>query len=98
MEFIETDDTKQYFTIQKIGIKQDDGSIKLLTYDTDLYLTDFLKPKKLNENMTLTEKTLREILIPKNNLNDISLFQDFHNLPRFALYCISHASLRSSRL
>lgn len=77
MEFIETDDTRQYFTTQKIGIKQDDGSIKLLTYDTDLYLTDFLKPKKLNENMTLTEKTLREILIPKNNLNDISLFQDF---------------------
>lgn len=74
--FIEGD-TRKYFTTNKIGTKQDDGSIKLLKYDTNLCLSDFLKPKSLDEDMTLTEKTLREITIPKNKPWDISLFQDY---------------------
>lgn len=75
--FIEDLETQEYFTTNLIGFSQKDNTIKLLEFDTGLFLSDFLKPKDLNEPMTLTEKTLRQILIPKNNKTDISLFQDY---------------------
>lgn len=83
---------KDYLTINNIGIlNKKDLTIKSLDFQEDLKLTDVLLPKQLLEidpklspneypkkyGMTLTEIVLRQILIPKDNPNDIRLFKDF---------------------
>lgn len=72
---------RNYLTVNKIGFKTNGSStIHLLDYDSGalaLEVEDILTIKEPEEAETLTEKTLREILIPKTNPEDISLYQDF---------------------
>lgn len=83
---------KDYLTINNIGsLNQNNNTIKLLDFQEDLKLSDVLLPKQLpeintqmpvnkytqNYGMTLTEIVLRQILIPKDNPNDIRLLKDF---------------------
>ena len=80
-----------YLTFNNIGVEQEDGTIKLLKYNQDLYLTDIFTvkelPKKLDKlpinsykeqyGMTLTELVLRMITIPQNNPADLTFYRDF---------------------
>lgn len=80
-----------YLTFNNIGVEQEDGTIKLLKYNQDLYLTDIFTVKELPEElkklpiteykerygMTLTELVLRMITIPKNNPADLTFYRDF---------------------
>lgn len=80
-----------YLTFNNIGVEQEDGTIKLLKYNQDLYLTDIFKVKELPEElkklpinsykerygMTLTELVLRMVTIPKNNPADLTFYRDF---------------------
>lgn len=72
---------REYLTVNKIGFKANGSSnIKLLDYDSGalaLEVEDILTVKEPEEADSLTEKTLREILIPKANPEDLSLYQDF---------------------
>ena len=83
-------DRGSYLTFNNIGVEQEDGTIKLLEYNQDLYLTDIFTvkelPKKLDKlpvtsykeryGMTLTELVFRMITTPKNNPADLTLFTD----------------------
>lgn len=84
-------DRGSYLTFNNIGVEQEDGTIKLLKYNQDLYLTDIFTvkelPKKLDKlpinsykeqyGMTLTELVLRMITIPQNNPADLTFYRDF---------------------
>lgn len=84
-------DRGSYLTFNNIGVEQEDGTIKLLEYNQDLYLTDIFTvkelPKKLDKlpinsykeqyGMTLTELVLRMITIPQNNPADLTFYRDF---------------------
>ena len=87
---------KDYLTINNIGsLNKNNNTIKLLDFQKNLEVSDVLLPKQLPEidpklspneypkkyGMTLTEIVLRQILIPKDNSNDIRLFKDY--LERF---------------
>lgn len=83
---------QDYLTINNIGVLDETTeNIQLLAYDKTLKLEDILTvkpiPEKINPSlpvneykktygMTLTEIILRQILIPKENQNDIRLFKD----------------------
>lgn len=84
-------DRGSYLTFNNIGVEQEDGTIKLLEYNQDLYLTDIFTVKELpNEldklpvtsykeqyGMTLTELVLRMITTPKDNPADLTFYRDF---------------------
>lgn len=66
-----------YLAPALIGFETDDNKIHLLNYDNDF---DFLEIYNTNpdpKNMTFTEKTLRQILIPKDEPNNLQMFHDF---------------------
>ncbi len=63
------DDKKDLFTVKKIGVKNKDGSIEKLTFNKNVDL--------FNDKESLVEKTLKEILIPKDNPNKTELFKDY---------------------
>lgn len=70
---------RDYLTVNKIGFKEN-NKINLLDFDNykePLEVKDILAIKEHDESSTLTERTLREILIPKSNKEDISLFKDY---------------------
>ncbi len=68
---------KNYLAPALIGFENDNDNITLLNFDTDL---DY---KKINEvdpqekNITFVEKTLRQILIPKDDPENLTMFKDF---------------------
>ena len=70
---------RDYLTLNRIGFKEEgNNKINLLDYDsgeTSLEVEDILVKNK--EPETLVEKTLREILIPKTNPDDLSIYQDY---------------------
>ena len=72
---------RDYLTLNRIGYKEKGSSkINLLDYDNgleSLEVEDILVEKAPEDAETLVEKTLREILIPKNNPKDLSLYQDY---------------------
>lgn len=72
---------RDYLTLNRIGYKEKNSNkINLLDFDEyekPLEVEDILTVKELSEAATLTERTLREILIPKTNPNDLSLYQDY---------------------
>lgn len=72
---------RDYLTVNRIGFKEKgNNKINLLDFDNyeePLEVEDILTVKNPNECSTLTEKTLREILVPKNNSEDLSLFKDY---------------------
>lgn len=65
-----------YLAPALIGYEKN-NNIQLLDFDKDM---DYLKIYEVDpndENMTFVEKTLRKILIPKDNPADLSMFHDF---------------------
>ena len=73
---------RDYLTLNRIGYKEKgNNKINLLDFDNaeePLEVDDILTVKENPEDAeTLVEKTLRQILIPKNNPKDLSLFQDY---------------------
>lgn len=83
---------KNYLTVYNIGtLNEQTDTINLLDYNKELKLSDVITIKELPEinpnipvntyykkyGMTLTEIVLRQILIPKDNPNDIRLFRDY---------------------
>lgn len=69
--FESTENKREKFTVKKIGFDTKD-CFELLSYDENIELLS-----ADTEDITLVEKTLREILIPKNNLNNTNYFIDF---------------------
>ena len=90
---LNTYNRQDYLTVNNIGTyNEHNNTISLLDYDKGLKLEDILTVKTIPElenlelpldeyktkyDMTLTELVLRQILIPKDNPNDIRLFKDF---------------------
>lgn len=83
---------KDYLTTNNIGtLDETTQEINLLDYDKNLTFDDIVQVKELPEinpeiqvneyktryGMTLTEIVIRQILIPKNNQNDIRMFKDY---------------------
>lgn len=67
---------KDYLATSLIGYEDENQTVQLIDYDNDL---DFMKIYEVDpdENeMTFVEKTLREITIPKDNKEDLSIFHD----------------------
>ena len=66
-----------YLAPALIGFENDDNNITLLDFDTDF---DYLKIYDNDPNpkeITFTEKTLRQILIPKDEPTNLLMFHDF---------------------
>ena len=66
-----------YLAPALIGFEDDNNDIKLLDYDADL---DYMKLYEVDPNpneITFVEKTLRQILVAKDNPTDLSMFHDF---------------------
>lgn len=67
----------KYLAPGLIGYEDSNNKVQLLNYDFDFdYLTLFDTDPNPND-ITFVEKTLRQILIPKDNPTDLSMFQDF---------------------
>ena len=68
---------RDYLAPGLIGYIDNNHKVRLLDYDTDF---DFMSLYQVDPNpneITFTEKTLRQILIPKDNPKDLSMFHDF---------------------
>lgn len=65
-----------YLAPALIGFEKDNNKIQLLEYDPDFEISEIYKTDK-SPNMTFTEKTLRQILIPKSEPNNLLMFHDF---------------------
>lgn len=68
---------RDYLAPTLIGFENDNNNITLLDFDTDF---DYLKIYDTDPNpkeMTFTEKTLRQILIPKDEPTNLLMFHDF---------------------
>lgn len=64
-----------YLAPALIGYEDKNNDIQLLDYDSDL---DYMKLFAIDPNeITFVEKTLRQILIPKDNPTDLSMFHDY---------------------
>lgn len=89
---VTTYNRKDYLTVFNIGtLNKKDNTINLLDYNKELELSEVLLPKELPEinpdipvseyknlyGMTLTEIVLRQLLIPKDNPDDIRMFRDY---------------------
>lgn len=83
---------QDYLTVNTIGVfNENTNKIQLLNYDLDLDLFDIFSIKDLSKvdpntapreftkkyGMTYTEYVLRQVLIPKDNPQDITLFIDY---------------------
>lgn len=69
---------RDYLAPALIGFENDDNNITLLNFDDNKY--DYLKIYDTDpneENMTFVEKTLRQILIPKDEPTNLLMFHDF---------------------
>ena len=68
---------KNYLAPALIGFENDNDNITLLNFDTDLDYMKIYEVDPQEKNITFVEKTLRQILIPKDNPNDLTMFHDF---------------------
>lgn len=60
-----------------IGFENDNNQIQLLNYDDDFDFMELYNSNPDPNEMTFTEKTLRQILIPKDEPNNLQMFHDF---------------------
>ena len=68
---------RDYLAPALIGYEDKNHKVQLLNYDNDFdYLTLYDTDPNPNE-ITFVEKTLRQILIPKDNPNDLKMFHDY---------------------
>lgn len=68
---------REYLAPGLIGYEDKNHKVQLIDYDTDL---DFMKLYEIDPNeaeITFVEKTLRQILIPKDSQEDLTMFHDF---------------------
>ena len=70
-------DRTEYLAPSLIGYEDKNNKVQLLDYDMDIDFLEIYNPKVDQENITFVEKTLRQILIPKDNPTDLKMFHDF---------------------
>ena len=68
---------ENYLAPALIGFETDNNKIHLLNYDNDFDFLEIYNTDPNRKNMTFTEKTLRQILIPKDEPNNLQMFHDF---------------------
>lgn len=66
-----------YLAPALIGYETTDKKIELLDYDFNFDLMELYNTNPNLNEITFVEKTLRQILIPKDNPSDLSMFIDF---------------------
>ena len=68
---------EDYLAPGLIGYEDRNNNVQLIDYDMDLDYMELYNTDPNLDEITFVEKTLRQILIPKDNPNDLSMFQDF---------------------
>lgn len=68
---------RDYLTPGLIGYEDKNNKVQLLDYDFDMDYMELYQVDPNLDEITFVEKTLRQILIPKDNPNDLTLFHDF---------------------
>ena len=68
---------KDYLAPALIGYEDKDHKIQLLDYDFDFDYMTLYDTNPDPTKITFVEKTLRQILVPKDNPADLSMFHDF---------------------
>lgn len=68
---------REYLAPALIGYEDKNNKIQLLDYDNDFDYMSLYEVDPNLEDITFVEKTLRQILIPKDNPTDLSMFHDF---------------------
>lgn len=68
---------KDYLAPALIGYEDKNDKVHLLDYDFDFDYMSLYEVDRNPAQMTYVEKTLRKILIPKDNPNDLRMFHDY---------------------
>ena len=68
---------REYLAPALIGYEDKNSKVQLLDYDQDFDYMSLFEVDPNLEDITFVEKTLRQILIPKDNPTDLSMFHDY---------------------